>query len=225
MFAHASARALPRVARRAPDARTDGRRHRVASRAASAGDGDALDAPPVRQLTKRGKPKPKPQKPRRRKAKTGGSQGGPGGKAPPPSAAEVAASERFDAVVAKGGAVFEVFARAAGPNQWFPVGPIAVERPRDVKKEIWKAEEPLRKAAFKMYPALAKPPAFGRIEYGYRERDESTKITEAEIRANKGKKNPFDDVILLTAVDGDDTEKQDEGLFAKFKRALNPYDN
>ena len=48
---------------------------------------------------------PKPQKPRRRKAKTGGSQGGgPGGKAAPPSAAEVAASERFDAVVAKGGA-------------------------------------------------------------------------------------------------------------------------
>ena len=225
MFAHASARALPRVARRAPDARTDGRRHRVASRAASAGDGDALDAPPVRQLTKRGKPMPKPQKPRRRKAKTGGSQGGPGGKAAPPSAAEVAASERFDAIVAKGGAVFEVFARAAGPNQWFPVGPIAVERPRDVKKEIWKAEEPLRKAAFKMYPALAKPPAFGRIEYGYRERDESTKITEAEIRANKGKTNPFDDVILLTAVDGDDTEKQNEGLFAKFKRALNPYDN
>ena len=137
----------------------------------------------------------------------------------------MAASERFDAIVAKGGAVFEVFACAAGPNQWFPVGPIAVERPRDVKKEIWKAEEPLRKAAFKMYPALAKPPAFGRIEYGYRERHESTKITEAEIRANKGKTNPFDDVILLTAVDGDDTEKQDEGLFAKFKRALNPYDN
>ena len=118
-----------------------------------------------------------------------------------------------------------VFVRAAGPNQWFPVGPIAVERPRDVKKEIWNAEEPLRTAAFKMYPALAKPPAFGRVEYGYRERDESKKITEEEIRANKGKMNPFDDVILLTAVDGDDTEKQDEGLFAKFKRALNPYDN
>ena len=213
-------RASARVARDASDASTGGHRHRVVSRA-SAGDGDA---PPV-ELTKRGKPMPKPQKPRRRKAKTGGAQGAPAEAAAPPSAAEVAAGERFDAVVAKGGAVFEVFVRAAGPNQWFPVGPIAVERPRDVKKEIWNAEEPLRKAAFKMYPALAKPPAFGRVEYGYRERDESAKITEEQIRANKGKMNPFDDVILLTAVDGDDTEKQDEGLFAKFKRALNPYDN
>ena len=35
--------------------------------------------------------------------------------AAPPSAAEVAASERFDAIVAKGGAVFEVFAAGAKP--------------------------------------------------------------------------------------------------------------
>ena len=94
-----------------------------------------------------------------------------------------------------------MFVRAAGPNQWFPVGPLASESPRNIKKEIWAAEKPLKEAAFKMYPALAKPPAFGRVEYGYRERDESSKITEEQIREKQGQKNPFDDVILLTKDD------------------------
>jgi hypothetical protein len=176
-------------------------------------------------LTKRGKPMPKPQKPQRRKAKTGGKQGEQM-KAKPPSAEEVAASERFDAIVAKGGAIFEVFVRAAGPNQWFPVGPLASESPRNIKKEIWAAEKPLKEAAFKMYPALAKPPAFGRVEYGYRERDESSKITEAQIREKQGQKNPFDDVILLTKDDDSTTAGAEENdLLSKFKKMLNPYDN
>jgi len=196
-------------------------RRAVAARAS--GD-DGTVAPDV-GLTKRGKPKPKPQKPRQRKPK--GPRDAPADSAPP-SAADVEASSRYDDIVARGGVIYEVFARAAGPNQWFPVGPLAVENRKRVKQEIWNAEEPLRKAAFKMYPALAKPPAFGRLEYGYRERDEASKITEAEIREKKGERNPFDDVILLTR-DDDSTTGEEENVFAKFansvKRALNPYDD
>ena len=200
---------------RAPSAR------RAVTARASGDDGTV--APDV-GLTKRGKPQPKPQKPRRRKPTSARETPADA----PPSAADAEASSRYDEIVANGGVVFEVFARAAGPNQWFPVGPLAVASRRSVKREIWNAEEPLRKAAFKMYPALAKPPAFGRLEYGYRERDEASKITEAEIREKKGQRNPFDDVILLTR-DDDSTTGEEENVFAKFansvKRALNPYDD
>ena len=74
--------------------------------------------------------------------------------------------------------------------------------------------------------ALAKPPAFGRVEYGYRERDESSKITEEQIREKQGQKNPFDDVILLTKDDDSTTAGAEENdLLSKFKKMLNPYDN
>jgi hypothetical protein len=192
----------------------------VATRAQGNGK-DAPEPMEAPKLTKRGKPMPKPQKPRRRKPKTGGNQGATMKETP--SAADVAAGDRFDDIVARGGIVVEVFVRAAGPNQWFPVGPLAVMSTKAIKREIWAAEEPLRKAAFKMYPALAKPPAFGRVEYGYRERDEEKKISEADIREAEGKKNPFDDVILLTRED-DSTESESEGFFSKIKKALNPYD-
>ena len=32
--------------------------------------------------------------------------------------------------------------------------------------ELWNAEEPLKKAGFKMYPGLLAAPAFGKVEYG-----------------------------------------------------------
>jgi hypothetical protein len=32
--------------------------------------------------------------------------------------------------------------------------------------ELWSAEEPLKKAGFKMYPGLLAAPAFGKVEYG-----------------------------------------------------------
>ncbi|OUS46736.1 hypothetical protein BE221DRAFT_191737 [Ostreococcus tauri] len=191
---------------------------------ARADGGDDRSAPDVGPLTKRGKPMPERQKPRRRKPKTNGPTES---KPAPPTAEELTASARYDDIVAAGGVVFEVFVRAKGPNQWFPVGPLAVKSPRAVKREIWAAEQPLRTAALKMYPALAKPPAFGNLEYGYRERDESSKITEAEIREKKGQKNPFDDVVLLTKED-DSSESEEESIFVKlsnsFKKALNPYD-
>jgi len=175
---------------------------------------------PEMQLTKKGAPMPKAQKPQKRKAKTG---------APPPvkielTEAEKEAEKKFDDIVAAGGAIFEVFIRAKGPNQWFPVGPMAVKNPRSIKNEIWAAEEPLKKAGFRMYPKLLAFPASGKVEYGYRERDEAKKMTEEDIRAGAGTKNPFDDVILLTRDDGVSTESDQGSILDKFKKMLNPYD-
>lgn len=175
---------------------------------------------PEMQLTKKGKPMPKAQKPKRRKEKTGA----PAPVKATPTKAELEAEEKFDAIVAEGGAIFEVFIRARGPNQWFPVGPMAVKNPRSIKSEIWAAEEPLKRAGFRMYPKLLAFPANGNVEYGYRERDESKKMTEEEIRAGGGTKNPFEDVILLTKDDGVSTSTDQGSLIDKFKKMLNPYD-
>ena len=46
----------------------------------------------------------------------------------PPTEAEVASSAKYDAMLAEGSFVYEVFIRAKGPNQWFPVGPMAVKQ-------------------------------------------------------------------------------------------------
>ena len=188
--------------------------------AASAAPAPAMQAAPAPELTKKGKPMPKPQKPKRRKAKTGA----PEPVKVAPTKAEIEAEEKFDAIVAEGGAIFEVFIRARGPNQWFPVGPMAVKNPRSIKSEIWAAEEPLKRAGFRMYPKLLAFPANGKVEYGYRERDESKKMTEEEIRAGGGTKNPFEDVILLTKDDGVSTSTDEGSLIDKFKKMLNPYD-
>ena len=194
--------------------------------AASAAPAPAMQAAPAPEvnvnlnLTKKGKPMPKAQKPKRRKAKTGA----PEPVKVAPTKAEVEAEEKFDAIVAEGGAIFEVFIRARGPNQWFPVGPMAVKNPRSIKSEIWAAEEPLKRAGFRMYPKLLAFPANGKVEYGYRERDESKKMTEEEIRAGGGTKNPFEDVILLTKDDGVSTSTDEGSLIDKFKKMLNPYD-
>ena len=42
-------------------------------------------------------------------------------------------------MIAEGGIVYECFIRAKGPNQWFPLGPMAVkqgldDRPGDVER-------------------------------------------------------------------------------------------
>jgi hypothetical protein len=80
----------------------------------------------------------------------------------PPTAGEIAASEKYDAMLAEGSIVYEVFIRARGPNQWFPVGPMAVKQEWMIVPELWKAEEAMKKAGFKMYPALMNAPCFGK---------------------------------------------------------------
>merc|ERR1712037_777488 len=112
--------------------------------------------------------------------------------------------EQFEAVVSKGGTIYECFIRAAGKEDkdsiWFPVGPMAVlGDEEELKKQMWAAEQPLRKAGFNMYPQLTGGTTLGNCEYGYRPRD-APKITEKQIQAAnvKGEKlDPFSDVVLL----------------------------
>ena len=121
----------------------------------------------------------KPQKPRQRKPKTGAPP-----PPPPPTAKDLEMMSKFDDLEAGGGIKYEVFARAKGPNQWFPVGPMVVKEEWMIGKELWNAEEPLKRAALQMYPKLAAAPAFGKLEYGFRRADKE-KISE-EI-TDKGK--------------------------------------
>ena len=96
-------------------------------------------------------------------------------------------------MVEEGGLVYECFIRAKGPNQWFPLGPMAVKQDWMIVPEMWKAEADMKKAGFKMYPALLNAPCFGKVEYGYRVRDDAAKVTEDQIREAKGNLNPFED--------------------------------
>ena len=191
--------------------------------AASAPSLDA--APPMKnkdakkaekKAAKAAKPPPKLQKPKRRKAPSGEKKVDL-----PPTEAELAASAKYDAMIAEGGLVYECFIRAKGPNQWFPLGPMAVKQDWMIVPEMWKAEDAMKKAGFKMYPALMKAPCFGNVEYGYRPRDDASKITEEQIREAKGKLNPFEDVKLLERGEGDGPPQ--ESLMDKFNKFMNPY--
>ena len=66
--------------------------------------------------------------------------------------------------------MYECFIRAKGPQPVVPLGPMAVKQDWMIVPEMWKAEDAMKKAGFKMYPALMKAPCFGNVEYGYRPR-------------------------------------------------------
>lgn len=159
------------------------------------------------------------QKPKRRKAPSGEKKVDM-----PPTEAELAKAAKYDTMLEDGAKVYEVFIRAKGPNQWFPVGPMAVKQDWMIVPEMWKAEADMKKAGFKMYPALMNAPCFGKVEYGYRVRDDEKKVTEEEIREAGGKLNPFEDVVLLErAADGSDGAPAELGWKEKLDKWMNPY--
>tara|TARA_B110000261_G_scaffold148898_1_gene175043 strand:+ start:1908 stop:2633 length:726 start_codon:yes stop_codon:yes gene_type:complete len=158
------------------------------------------------------------QKPKRRKPTSGEKKADL-----PPTEQELRASAKYDAMVEDGGKVYECFVRAKGPNQWFPLGPMAVKQDWMIVPEMWKAESDMKKAGFKMYPALMNAPCFGKVEYGYRERDDSKKITEEQIRAAAGTLNPFEDVRLLEVpLDGTGAPPEPT-MMEKINKFMNPY--
>jgi hypothetical protein len=179
------------------------------------------NAPDLSDNNKKNKTKKeyKPQKPRQRKAKTGAPP-----PPPPPTAKDLEMMSKFDDIEAAGGVKYEIFARAKGPNQWFPVGPMVVKEEWMIGKELWNAEEPLKRAALQMYPKLAAAPAFGKLEYGFRRADKE-KISEEEIRQGQGKVNPFDDVELLKDRSEYDGVAPEKTLLEKFNAWMNPYTN
>ena len=158
------------------------------------------------------------QKPKRRKAKTGEKKVDL-----PPTEAELRAAAKYDAMVEEGGLVYECFIRAKGPNQWFPLGPMAVKQDWMIVPEMWKAEADMKKAGFKMYPALLNAPCFGKVEYGYRVRDDAAKVTEDEIREAKGNLNPFEDVSLLERPADGVGAPPEPTLMERINKWMNPY--
>lgn len=158
------------------------------------------------------------QKPKRRKAPSGEKK-----VEMPPTEAELAASAKYDTMLEEGAIVYECFIRAKGPNQWFPVGPMAVKQDWMIVPEMWKAEADMKKAGFKMYPALLRAPCFGKVEYGYRVRDDAAKVTEEQIREAEGKLNPFEDVKLLEPNADGSGPSAEKSLMDKFNEWMNPF--
>ena len=179
----------------------------------------SANAPDLNDTNNKKKKEYKPQKPRQRKPKTGAPP-----PPPPPTAKDLEMMSKFDDLEASGGIKYEVFARAKGPNQWFPVGPMVVKEEWMIGKELWNAEEPLKRAALQMYPKLAAAPAFGKLEYGFRRADKE-KISEEEIRQGQGKVNPFDDVEVLKERSEYDGVAPEKTLLEKFNAWMNPYTN
>lgn len=118
--------------------------------------------------------------------------------------AQQKAGSKYDDIVKAGGEVYAAFARLKGPGpgpdgkcQWFPVGPIAVEKPSMIEKALWDAEKPLVAAVKKMYPQIYMKSVETGLEIGYRLRD-APQMSEVEIKAGG---NPFDNVIPLESPD------------------------
>uniref|UniRef100_A0A7S0RDT2 Uncharacterized protein n=1 Tax=Pyramimonas obovata TaxID=1411642 RepID=A0A7S0RDT2_9CHLO len=130
-------------------------------------------------------------------------------------------SDVFDDMAASGKPVYAVFVRVSGPNQWFPVGPMAVENETSIVPAIFGAEKDLVTAALRMYPSMitkAKDPG---LQYGYRLRDEP-QMTEEEIR--KGG-DPFSNVVVATRREaGLPEEEKKSGFLGGLKEAMTNFE-
>ena len=100
---------------------------------------------------------------------------------------------------------------------------MAVKQDWMIVPEMWKAEDAMKKAGFKMYPALMRAPCFGNVEYGYRARDDEKKVTEEQIREAKGKLNPFEDVVLLEKPADGSAGPPSMGIMDRLNKWMNPY--
>lgn len=76
------------------------------------------------------------------------------------------ASEQYDKMKTDGVPEYEVYMRAMGTKQWFPVGAIAVRRSSQISRAIYHSEADLLQGAFRAFPVLKKNQ--GNLEYGYR---------------------------------------------------------
>eukprot|EP00873_Tetraselmis_striata_P009525 jgi/Tetstr1/429789/TSEL_019656.t1 len=139
-----------------------------------------------------------------KRAREQAAQRAEGPKPTPEQLKEQQTNSQYDDIVAKGGEVYAAFVRLKGPGpgpdgkcQWFPVGPIAVESPKQIESALWNAEKPLVAAVKKMYPQVYMKSVETGLEIGYRLRD-APQMTEAEIKAGG---NPFENVTPLVSAD------------------------
>mmetsp|Transcript_26762 Transcript_26762/g.32485 ORF Transcript_26762/g.32485 Transcript_26762/m.32485 type:complete len:240 (+) Transcript_26762:60-779(+) len=137
-----------------------------------------------------------------------------------PNRVKTAAELEYERLTKEGATVYAIFARARGPNQWFPVGPMAIPEGGDVETEIFKAEKDLVKAAVKMYPALTVQKNTIGLEYGFRLRD-APQLSEAEIFDSKA--DPFANVeVAVKPVGGPslNTKTSDQNVVTAALRKL-----
>lgn len=90
------------------------------------------------------------------------------------------ASRQYDQMKSKGLPEYEVYVRAQGAKQWFPIGAIAVQRSSLVSRAIYDSEADLLQGAFRAFPVLKK--SQGNLEYGYRLKGEKDDDIELAIK-------------------------------------------
>lgn len=80
------------------------------------------------------------------------------------------AKKQYETLKGKGLPEFNIFVRLPEkPNNWMPVGAIAVQRSSAINAAIFQNEEALLKGALRLFPKLTK--RVEDLEYGYRLKD------------------------------------------------------
>lgn len=98
------------------------------------------------------------------------------------------ASKQYDKMKTDGLPEYEVYMRAVGSKQWFPVGAIAVRRSTQISRAIYHSEADLLQGAYRAFPVLKKNK--GNLEYGYRlkgEKDDDIELARKPLdRSERG---------------------------------------
>ncbi|WP_017325858.1 HHL1-like protein [Synechococcus sp. PCC 7336] len=82
-----------------------------------------------------------------------------------------AAATQYDKMQSQGLPEFNIYIRDRNkPQNWLPVGSVAVKRSAAIDAAIFQNEAELLKGAFRLFPRLAKRRE--QLEYGYRLKDE-----------------------------------------------------
>ncbi len=89
------------------------------------------------------------------------------------------ASKQYDKMKTDGLPEYEVYMRAKGTKQWFPVGAIAVRRSSQISRAIYHSEADLLQGAFRAFPVLKK--SKDNLEYGYRLKGEKDDDIETAV--------------------------------------------
>lgn len=98
------------------------------------------------------------------------------------------ASKQYDKMKTDGLPEYEVYMRAKGTKQWFPVGAIAVRRSSQIHQAIYSSQADLLQGGFRAFPMLKKNR--DNLEYGYRlkgEKDDDIELAvEPRSRSDRG---------------------------------------
>ena len=90
------------------------------------------------------------------------------------------ASAQYDQMKTDGLPEYEVYVRAVGKKQWYPIGAIAVKRSSMVSRAIYHSEADLLQGAFRAFPVLKK--SKDNLEYGYRLKGEKDDDIELAVK-------------------------------------------